>query len=172
MEEKRFPIGKFEFPHSYTEVELKEWISNIEQFPQRLEELIIGLSKEEFELTYRDKGWTIRQLIHHCADSHMNSLIRFKLALTEDVPTIKPYFENKWAELPDCDIDNLEDSLFIIKGIHKRLSKLLKSLDKSKLNREFFHPENKIKIKLWQNIALYSWHSNHHLAHVKLAVKS
>ena len=130
------------------------------------------LSDEQLNTPYRPEGWTIRQVVHHCADSHMNALIRFKLALTEDTPTVKPYLEDRWSELPDSKSTRIDSSIKILEGVHERLSLLLKSLTQSDLEREFIHPEHGRKILVKENIGLYAWHCDHHLAHITTLKKS
>ena len=125
------------------------------------------LSKEALNYNYRPAGWTIKQVVHHCADSHMNAIIRFKLTLTEELPTIKPYFEDRWANLNVSNFDDISNSLVLITALHKQWASLLKSLNSEQLARQFFHPESKIKSSLSETIGMYAWHGNHHLAHIK-----
>ena len=141
------------------------WINRISTFPARLHKEVIGLKNEQLDTAYRPDGWTIRQVIHHCADSHMNSFIRFKLALTEDNPTIKPYWEDRWGELVDSKMA-IEFSLHILDGLHTRWTALLDSLTEAELKREFKHPEHSTPFKIDEYIGMYAWHSNHHLAHI------
>lgn len=168
----KYPIGQFEKPEQISAKILEKWIKTIESFPSNLVFEVNNLSDIELEYKYRNGGWNIRELIHHCADSHINSLIRFKLALTEDTPTIKPYFEDRWAELPDVKYSPLKYSLEIITGLHARWSILLRNLDEDDLSREFYHPESNKIISLKENIGIYSWHCEHHLEHVRLAKKN
>ena len=170
LEKLKFPIGKFHRPDPITENDLETWIATIENFPSKIKNLTSTLSVEELNWVYRPKGWSIKQVVHHCADSHINSIIRFKLALTEDVPTIKPYEEALWAELADGHSDNILPSLQIIEGVHARWVLLLKSLGKKELNRQFFHPENLKLASLEETIGVYAWHCNHHLAHIEQAL--
>jgi hypothetical protein len=168
----KFPIGKFSKPEVITPRYLSTWINDIQSFPHNVDHIVTGLSLEELHWKYRPEGWNIQQLVHHCADSHMNALIRFKLALTEDVPTIKPYEEALWAELPDSLEIDIKKSLKILEGVHARLGILLKSLSPEQLKREFIHPDHENRISLAENIGMYAWHSNHHLAHMKHAIDS
>ncbi len=170
IEKLKFPIGDFTKPKTITDLDIKNWIVDITLFPLRIKKLTENLSIEQLNWIYRPEGWSIKQVIHHCADSHMNSLIRFKLALTEDNPTIKPYNEAKWAELVDGNEDDIYASIQIIEGVHKRWSLLLKSFKESDLKRSFFHPGSKITYQLSEVIALYAWHCNHHFAHVEQAL--
>lgn len=169
IEKLKFPIGKFQKPELTDQSQLADWIKIIEEFPKQLNVEIKNLSDFEFEKQYRSNGWTIKQVVNHCADSHMNSLIRFKLALTEDTPTIKPYFENLWAELADTKDFPVESSLKILEGLHERWVKLLRSLSDQDLERQFRHPETNELISLKTNIGIYAWHCKHHLAHVRIA---
>lgn len=169
IEHLKFPIGKFQKPEFIPQEIIQNWIKIIEEFPQKLKEETQHLSETELEKQYRPDGWTIRQVVNHCADSHMNSLIRFKLALTEDTPTIKPYFENLWAELSDSKQISIESSLKILEGLHARWVNLLRSLDENDLDKEFFHPESKVKTSLKNTVGIYAWHCEHHLAHIKNA---
>ena len=146
------------------------WIQTISNFPKLLNELTQNLSTEQKNQTYREGGWTIKQVVHHCADSHMNSLVRFKLALTEDSPTIRPYFEDRWAELIDGKEDDLSDSLLLLTALHAKWTRLLNDLSEEDLNRNYIHPEHGKSISLLEAIGLYAWHCEHHLAHVKLAL--
>jgi len=168
----RFPIGEFSFPTAFSATDNEKYISVIEKLPEELIELVSNLSENQLDNSYRPEGWTIRQVAHHLVDSHMNSYIRFKLTLTEENPTIRPYFEDRWAELPDTFETPIEVSLQLLKSLHQRWVILLKSISKEDLNRIFTHPEMNATITLWQNIALYAWHSEHHLAHVKQALKT
>lgn len=170
MEHLKYPVGKFTKPENIDKITLEKWIKEIEDFPAALEELTQGLTSEQLQFRYRPGGWTIKQVVHHCADSHMNSIIRFKLALTEDAPTIRPYFEDRWAELPDGLDDNISDSIFIIKGVHGRWIKLLNNLTAEELNRTFIHPEHGKVFTLKENIGIYAWHGRHHLGHIRLAL--
>ncbi|MDQ8003176.1 MAG: putative metal-dependent hydrolase [Pedobacter sp.] len=164
----KFPIGRFNAPEEITLVHTKGWIEVIESFPERLNTATAELSEEELEKQYRPNGWTIKQVVHHCADSHMNSFVRFKLALTEDTPTIKPYHENLWAQLSDYKTP-IASSIKILEGLHKRWVLLLENLNEADLEKQFIHPENNELISLKKNIGIYAWHCNHHLAHILIA---
>ena len=166
MDNLRFPIGPYQKPDILTRDIIERYITDIETFPQRLRKETVHLSDEQLDTRYRPDGWTIRQLVNHCADSHMNSLVRFKLALTEDKPIIKPYFEEKWAELADSKNMSIEPALKMLEGIHQRWVVLLKSLTDEQLRRKFIHPEHDKEIQLDENIGLYAWHCNHHLTHI------
>ena len=167
LEKLKFPIGKCPKIDDVSENDLETWIATIEEFPSKIRNLTSTLSVEELNWVYRPKGWNIKQVVHHCADSHINSFIRFKLALTEDVPTIKPYEEQLWAELADGTSNDISPSLQIIDGVHARWVLLLKSLGETELKRQFFHPANLKISSLEETIGVYAWHCNHHLAHIE-----
>jgi len=163
----KYPIGKFQKPDRITLETIGRWIDEIEHLPTQLRILVQELDEKTLNTTYRPGGWTIRQVIHHLPDSHMNSYIRFRWALTEDKPTIKAYYEDRWAELPDAKSANIEISLILLEAIHIRWSLLLRSLELEELHRSFIHPETKKKVRLDENIGIYAWHGKHHLAHIK-----
>lgn len=171
LEELKFPIGHFTMPTVVSKTLLNNWSTTIETFPEKIKSAVLNLSNKQLDTPYRPNGWTIRQVVHHCADSHMNSLIRFKLTLTEDRPTIKPYLESSWAELVDSKNYPIESSLQIIDGVHKRWCLLLKNLTENELKRTFIHPENKTEISISENIGIYAWHCNHHLSHITTAIR-
>ncbi len=172
MNDLRYPIGKFTKPEVITEALLNQFISDIETFPLRIKNAVNDLSDEQLDTPYRPEGWTIRQVVNHCADSHMNSLMRLKLALTEETPTIKPYFEERWAELSDSKSMPVEPALKMLEGIHKRWVVLLKSLTEKDWERKFIHPQSGREFTIAVNTALYAWHCNHHLAHITTLKKS
>lgn len=171
IEKLKFPIGRYETPKEITKEDIEKWIKNIEDLPKKLEALTSGLSSSELSYQYRPEGWDIKKVVHHLADSHMNSFIRFKLTVTEDNPSIKPYHEALWAETPDANNDRIEFSLSILKGLHFRWAMFLKNLDVNQLERTYFHPEDQKKYTLKWMIGLYNWHCEHHLAHVKKALE-
>ena len=166
IEKLKYPIGKFERPIKYTSEILKEYIDIIDQLPQKLTNEVQNLSDEQLDTQYRPNGWTIRQVVNHFADSHMNSLIRFKLTITEETPTIKPYFEDRWAELSDSKFIPINSALKMIEGIHERWVFLLRSLTENDWNKSFYHPETNKELSLNENLGIYAWHCRHHLAHI------
>ena len=168
LEALKFPVGKFQKPELITKEIIDSAISDIENFPNLVKVEIENLDEKDLNLRYRPKGWTISQVVHHCADSHINSYVRFKLALTEDLPTIKPYEESLWAELPDSKLSPFV-SLKLLEALHERWVFILKSLSDDDLNKEFIHPEQSETISLKENILIYSWHCQHHLAHIRQA---
>lgn len=166
LEPLQFPIGKYNAPTRFSKNIINTYIADIKSFPQRLREAVQKLTQQQLDTPYRPDGWTIRQVVHHCADSHMNSIIRFKLALTEDKPTIKPYYEDRWAELSDSKTMPIEPSLKLLEGLHERWVVLLEQLSDDDLKRTFVHPEHGKSFSLEENIGTYAWHGNHHLAHI------
>ena len=166
LEQLKYPIGRFKKPEAFTQDFLNNAISIIEDFPEKLRKETENLTEIQLDTPYRENGWTIRQVVHHCADSHINSIIRFKLALTEDKPTIRPYFEDRFAELIDSKNSPIEASLQMLEGTHKRWVALLKSLSEEDLQKTFIHPEHNREFSLLMNIAIYAWHCEHHLAHI------
>lgn len=163
----RYPIGKYQ-PQEYSDQQLKIWLNDIKYLPGLLESSILNLDEHQLNTTYRDGGWTIKQVIHHVADSHMNAYIRFKLALTEDVPTIKPYKENLWATLSDYENIPANISLTLLHALHVRWHEVLKNMTREDWEKKVFHPEHKKEISLWHMLGMYSWHGKHHVAHVEL----
>ncbi|UOE53467.1 YfiT family bacillithiol transferase [Cytobacillus oceanisediminis] len=160
----RYPIGKFKYEGEPTTEVLDKWIIEIEELPLQLTEAVEGLRDEHLDTAYRSEGWTIRQVVHHIADSHLNSYSRFKLALTENNPTIKLYEEGKWAELPDSKLP-IDISLKLIEALHSRWVCLLRSMKSDDLGKTFQHPESGVG-KLGINIGIYAWHGRHHVAHI------
>jgi uncharacterized damage-inducible protein DinB len=161
----RYPIGPFKFEGPISDKQRQSFIDHIEEAPARLRAAVEGLSTEQLETPYRPGGWTVRQVVHHVPDSHLNSYIRFKLALTEEEPTIKPFFEDRWAEMDDARNAPIEVSLDLLDALHRRWVLMLRSLDGEDFGRTFNHPELGI-VSIDKNIALYSWHGQHHLAHI------
>jgi hypothetical protein len=165
MPDSRYPIGKFSYSEPLTAEQKEQYLTDIEQTPARLRAALRGLSDQQLDTPYRDGGWTLRQVAHHVSDSHMNSYIRFKLALTEDEPTIKGYAEELWAELPEAKKAPVEISLALLDSLHQRWMLVLRGLTDAEWKRTFRHSELG-PISLEKNLALYSWHGKHHVAHV------
>jgi uncharacterized damage-inducible protein DinB len=168
-EDLRFPVGNFEQVEVTKELR-QQFIKTIEEFPAKLRRACAGMSEAQLETQYRPDGWTVKQVVHHVADSHSQSLSRFKLGLTENCPTIKPYAEDLWAELADGKNAPIELSLSIIDGIHARWTLLLNSMTDADFAKKLNHPERG-EYDLDYFLSLYDWHSRHHLAHV-LIVKN
>lgn len=171
LESLRYPIGKLNMPKEVSQEQIKEWIEIIDSFPTKVRDLTENLSNEELDWKYRPGSWNIRQVVHHCADSHMNSFVRFKLTLTEDVPTIKGYFEDKWAEMPDTTEAPISTSLSLLEGLHARWSTLLKSMREEDFKKKLYHPEHQKELSLTYMLGLYSWHCRHHTAHIEQALE-
>ncbi len=165
MTDPRFPIGKFHYEGPLSEDQKQTFLADIASAPANLRTAVKGLSDAQLDTPYREGGWTVRQVVHHVPDSHMNSYMRFKLALTEDEPTIKPYAEDRWAELADSKATPIEVSLTMLDSLHDRWVRLLRSLKPEDWKRTFRHPELG-PMTLEKNLALYSWHGKHHVAHV------
>jgi len=164
-EDLRYPIGKFKWAGNVSDLERRELIEEIAGMPARLRAAVAGLSQTQLDTPYRSGGWTVRQVVHHVPDSHMNSYVRFKLALTEDEPIIKPYEQERWAELADARNEPVETSLVLLESLHRRWVSLLKSLKAAEFARTFRHPELGVTT-LDKNLALYAWHGKHHVAHI------
>jgi hypothetical protein len=160
-----------QIPEKYTDKSVKQWINTIADLPHKLEHLVEDFDDLQLDTPYRPEGWTVRQVIHHMADSHLNAYIRFKWTLTEDRPTIKAYHEDRWATLEDAKDADIEMSLNLIESLHRRWVYMLKSLTSDQLERIFIHPVSQKEISLAQTIAMYAWHSEHHFAHITSLAK-
>jgi len=171
LDKLRYPIGKFRFPDNRTSENLKEWIRILEDFPQDLESLVKNLSQEQLDTSYRPKGWTVRQVVHHIADSHHHSYTRFKWSLTEEKPLIKAYQEKDWANLFDSKTAPIGLSLDYLKVLHAKMVFLLKGLSPEELQRSYLHPEDNSTVTVEENIAKYAWHGRHHYSHIENLIK-
>lgn len=167
LKQKKYPIGRFEVPEDICDIKLNEYIKVIKNFPDKLKILIENFNDEQLDTQYREGGWTVRQLINYIADSHINSLMRLKLALTEENPSIKPHDEAKWAELQDSVNMPIKPAMRMIKGTHQRWAHLLKSMTNKQFERTFHHPEQNKNYDLRTYLAHYVWHCNHHFAHIE-----
>jgi hypothetical protein len=162
----RYPIGKFEI-QAYSDELKNKWINDIRFLPTDIEMAIQSLDEYQLDTPYRDGGWTVKQLVHHVADSHMNAYIRFKLALTEECPTIKPYEEAEWAKLPDTFNVPVNVSVTLLHALHRRWTVINENISADQFNnRSVFHPEHGKQMTLWHLLGMYAWHSKHHLAHI------
>lgn len=170
MEHLKYPIGKFD--SSWQERPLDELRSVIENFPKNLKNLIQDVEPRLLLNVYRPGGWTAIQVIHHCADSHMNAFIRMKLALTEERPTIMPYDEQLWALTDDGMDTDVQHSISLLSGLHSKWGTLISSLSEEDMNKCFYHPANKRDYSIATVAALYAWHSEHHLAHIRLSINN
>lgn len=167
----RYPIGKFAPQESYSTEDVKSNIARIERIPEEVERLVRTFEKKEWATPYREGGWTALQVVHHMADSHLNAYIRFKWTLTESTPVIKAYDEKAWAETPETKLDPAI-SISFLKGLHVKWTALLKLLSPDDLKKEFIHPDTKKHTPLDRLIALYAWHGEHHLGHLKLVANT
>ncbi|GIP21921.1 YfiT family bacillithiol transferase [Paenibacillus sp. J22TS3] len=166
MTDFRYPIGQYEGSRDNSSAQREIWIQEIDELPVKLAEATLGLSEDQLNLPYREGGWTLRQVVHHLADSHMHAYTRFKLALTEEEPEIKPYFEERWSNLPDALTSDIHISLQLLKALHERWVILLRSMGESDYKRTFYHPELKRGISLDYSLGNYAWHGKHHTAHI------
>ncbi len=165
MDDVRYPIGKFQFHEPATLEQRRHWIADVAQTPARMRDAVRGLSTEQLDTPYRPGGWTVRQVVHHVPDSHLNAYVRFRLALTEDAPMVKTYEEARWAELPDARQAPIKLSLDLLDAVHGRLVLLLESLTPEQWKRTYRHPEMG-DVTLERVLAMYSWHGRHHVAHI------
>jgi len=170
MYELQYPIGKFNMPSDVQKSVLQAWITDLRTFPARLHELISKLDEKELQQRYRPGGWSIVRIVHHCADSHMNAFVRSKLALTEDKPVIKDYREERWAEQADATLPAPDVSLQLLTALHQRWVTLFENLQEAEWQRTYFHPGHQREFDLQEVLGMYSWHSRHHLAHIRLAI--
>jgi len=162
----RYPVGRYRPPEAITEQHRREWIETLANAPAKYRAAVEGLSDEQLDTPYRPGGWTIRQVIHHVPDSHMNSYMRFRLALTEDQPAIRAYHEDLWAELPDAKSSPIAPSLELLDALHRRWVALLRAMTAEQYRKEFRHSEIGL-ISLEWTLGLYNWHCHHHLAHIE-----
>jgi len=166
LEQLKYPIGKAKIPEVITEIDIQKWIKILDSFPIKMRLITQNLTEEQLDTPYRPDGWTIRQVVHHVVDSHFNSYIRFKWALTEEKPVIKAYREELWAELHDYNAP-IELSLKALESLHAKLVYLIQGLSQKDLKRTFIHPESQKEVSLKKNIGIYAWHSQHHYAHIE-----
>lgn len=166
MTDLRYPIGRFQAPAAYTDADRRGWIGELTALPRLAAAAVGGLDDRRLDTPYRPGGWTVRQVIHHLPDSHLNSYTRFRLALTESEPTVRAYFEDRWAELPDAREGPIELSLGLLDALHARWVALLRTLAPEDWARGFVHPEHGRRITLDETLAMYAWHGRHHVAHI------
>jgi len=161
----RYPIGQFDFSGAITDAVRETWIARIANASAELRAAVSGLSSDQLDTPYRPGGWTVRQVVHHLPDSHMNCYVRYRLALTEDAPTEKPYFEDRWAELTDARTAPAEMSLTLLESLHQRWALLLRSFNEAQWKRTFHHPERGV-VTLEEDLGIYAWHGRHHVAQI------
>lgn len=171
LEALKYPIGKYIPPTTINEAQIQLWIEDLAQLPQLITQTTANLSEAQLEVPYRPDGWTVRQVVHHLADSHVNAYTRVRLTLTEENPSIRPYFEDRWAQLPDASKGDIKLSINILKAIHERLVALLRSLSPADFKRTYFHPEAQQQFTLGYLLGNYAWHGKHHLAHINSTLK-
>ena len=161
----RYPIGKYQLV-DFSSAEKESRLADILFLPRLLEFAVLNLDEPQLHVPYREEGWTINQIVHHVADSHMNAFIRFKLGMTEENPTIKPYIQSKWGDTPDVLNAPVNISITLIHSLHHRWYELLKTMTDEDWQRTLFHPEQQRKITLWEMLLIYAWHGKHHAAHI------
>lgn len=166
MEDLKYPVGRYQRPEVFTPQLKDEWMAVIQALPSWMDACIENLDEHQLAVPYRPGGWNIKQVVHHLADSHMNAYIRLKLALTEDNPTVKPYQEQAWAELPDNIYTPVNVSVTMLHTLHRRMVTLLEHMQPSDWERTYYHPEHKRNFPIWEMVGMYAWHSRHHTAHI------
>ena len=167
IEHLQYPIGRYKKPDAMTPQLMQKWIKVLEVLPSWMDACIENLDEKQLQVPYRDGGWTIQQVVHHVADSHMNAYIRLKLALTEDNPTVKPYDEKAWAEMADTKLLPVNISTTMLHTLHRRMVVVLQNMQPQDWERTYYHPEHKRNFPVWEVVALYAWHSRHHTEHIK-----
>ena len=167
LDKLKYPIGRFECPENITNEDLSKWIEVLETLPKRLSALVDNFSETQLDTPYREGGWTVRQVVHHMADSHHHSYTRFKWALTENRPLIKVYQEKEWSNLIDARTAPISLSLSYLTALHAKLVYLLKRLTPEDMENSYIHPDGNVNVSVAENIGKYAWHSNHHFAHIK-----
>lgn len=165
MQSLQYPIGKY-IEQPFSETQLKEWLLDIQSLPMQMEHAISDLDEAQFDTPYREGGWTIKQVVHHVADSHMNAYIRFKLGLTESKPNIKTYEEKEWAKMVDTANLPINISITLLHALHIRWNEILRHMTVEDFKRELYHPGHKTHMTLWYLLGMYAWHSRHHVAHI------
>ncbi|MFF5383478.1 YfiT family bacillithiol transferase [Pedobacter suwonensis] len=166
LEQLKYPIGQFVMPDVFDQKQIDAWISDIEALPGQIKKAAENLTDEELDQTYRPGGWTLRQVVHHVPDSHINAYIRFKQAITEDVPVIRPYFEERWAETEEARSGDIKVSIELLTGLHQRWVAFLKTLKTEDYQRKYIHPAQNKELTLANMLGMYAWHGKHHLAHL------
>jgi len=167
MESLQYPIGKY-IEQPFSEKQLKEWLLDIQTLPLHLEHAMLNLDEAQLHIPYREGGWSIQEIVHHVADSHMNAYIRFKNGLCEDNPTIKPYNQAAWASMPDTQQLPVNISITLLFALHLRWHEILKNMKREDWNRTLFHPEQQKTMTLWYMLGNYAWHGKHHVAHIRI----
>lgn len=171
MKDLRYPIGNFEL-RPFDEVTKNEWLNDFRNLPKDLENVVKILNQNQLDTPYREGGWTVQQVVHHLADSHMNCYIYFKLTLTEELPIIKDYNENDWSNTTDVLHTPINFSINLLYALHQRWADLLSSFTTIEWQKKFFHPTHKIEISLWDMFTIYVWHGKHHIAHIENLIET
>ncbi|MGM9476579.1 YfiT family bacillithiol transferase [Pedobacter sp. GSP4] len=166
LEQLKYPIGQFYMPEVFDQKQADIWVAEIEALPNQLKTATENLSDEELNQTYRPGGWTLRQVVHHVPDSHINAYIRFKQAITEDIPVIRPYYEERWAETGEAKFGDIKLSLDLLAALHQRWVAFLKTLKIEDYQRRYIHPAQGKELSLANMLGMYAWHGKHHLAHI------
>lgn len=161
----RYPVGKYE-PQPFSEELKEQWLADIKFLPNAIENAVHDLDEQQLQTPYREGGWTVHQLVHHVADSHMNAYIRFKLGYTEENPTIKPYEEKEWAKTADVKNLPINVSITLLYALHQRWYEFLKYFTEKDWQKTLFHPEHQKQFTLWHFLGMYAWHCRHHVAHI------
>lgn len=172
LETLKYPIGRYHPPAVIDLAQIKQWMDELEKLPAEIETLTAPLDEEALAIPYRPGGWTVRQVVNHTADSHLNAYTRFHLTLTEEKPVIRPYFEDRWAELADGKNGDIQLSINLLKAIHARLVYLLRTLAIEDFDRTYIHPETQQENTMGYLLGMYAWHGKHHLAHIQLTRKN
>ncbi|WP_316799188.1 YfiT family bacillithiol transferase [Pedobacter frigidisoli] len=172
LEQLKYPTGQFIMPDLFDQQQVETWISEIEALPGEIKEATENLSDAELDQPYRPGGWTLRQVIHHIPDSHMNAYIRFKQAITEDIPVIRPYHEERWAETDEAKNGNIEMSVALLSALHQRWVTFLKTLKLEDYQRRYIHPAQGKELTLANMLGMYAWHGKHHLAHITTTINN
>ncbi|MBS1644816.1 MAG: putative metal-dependent hydrolase [Bacteroidetes bacterium] len=167
MEQYSYPIGRFQASDQFQPEQVNNWLDSLEALPKWLEIIIENLDAAQLASPYREGGWSMEQVIHHLADTHMNAFIRCKLTITENLPTVKPYDEKLWAETPEISTVPVNVSITLLHALHRRWIALLQTFDEADWKRQYFHPESQQQVSLWQVIELYAWHSRHHMEQLR-----
>ncbi len=161
----RYPIGKYA-PQPYSDAQKEEWLRDLQSLPDELERAVQNLDAHQLDTPYREGGWTVKQVVHHVADSHMNAYIRFKLAVTADKPTINAYDENQWAKMADVEAVPINVSVTLLHALHRRWHAAIKDFGAEQWDRTVIHSEHKREMSVWFLLGLYAWHGKHHVAHI------
>jgi len=171
LEKLKYPIGQFIMPDIFDENQAQIWISEIEALPAQIKKITENLSEDELKQVYRPDGWTLKQVIHHIPDSHMNAYIRFKQAITEDIPVVRPYYEERWAETEEAKNGDIKMSVMLLESLHQRWVVFLKTIKFEDYQRKYIHPSVDKELTLANMLGMYAWHGKHHLMQITNTIK-